>query len=258
MSRAIALTCLVCLTACMSHQREDDAGPRHDALPAPIDAATSSTPDAPRVVEPDVLTIPPDAQCVPGAEATIRFDPGLPMGGSTIRFHGIDADPSEDGIRVHLDACDGSCPFDLVVGHVGDALAQIGGGEVGAPGTLDTDGSSYAALNVVDARRCAGCGGTLDLVVGGLASGRSDALEISTGMTRCSTGCGELRLTTIASVTAELTVGQGEGGYSADRTLYGHIARDYHAPCVICDCALPDMAASGAAAATTGIFTPAP
>lgn len=255
MHRILALACLVFLTACMSHERADDAGPASDAY-SPLDAGPPALVDAP-VAVPDVLTIPPDAACVPGGDATIRFDPGLPMVGP-VSFLGVDPEPSEDGVRVHLDSCGGSCPFDLVIGRVGDALAQLGGGDARASGTLDTDGSSYAVLQIVDARRCAGCGGTLDLVVGELVSGRVEGLEVSTGPTRCSTGCGELREVTIATDTAELALAQSEGRYSADRTLYGHVARAYHAPCVICDCAQPDMAASGVAAALTGIFVPAP
>lgn len=256
MHRILALACLVFLTACMSHERVDDAGTREDA-PLFVDAVGSELVDAP-VSVPDVLTIPPDAACIPGADATLRFDPGLPMGGGPITFLGVSPEPSEDGVRVHLDSCGGSCPFDLVIGRVGDALAQLGGGDARASGTLDTDGSSYAVLQIVDARRCAGCGGTLDLVVGQLVSGRVESLEVSVGTTRCSTGCGELREITIATDTAELVLAQSEGRYSPDRTLFGHVARAYHAPCVICDCAQPDMAASGVAAALTGIFVPAP
>ncbi len=255
MSRVIALSCLVFLTACMSHERVDDAGPVSDALPV-LDTGPPTV-DAP-FVEPDVLTIPPDAACIVGAEATIRFDPGLPMGGSAITFLGIDGEPSEDGVRVHLDACGGSCPFDLVVGRVGDALAQIGGGDAMASGTLETDGTTYAVLHVFDARRCAGCGGSLDLVVGDLVSERSEAIEVSPGTTRCSTGCGELREVTIASATAELVLAQDEGRYSSDRTLFAHVARGYHAPCVICNCAQADEPAAGVAAALTGIFVPSP
>ena len=253
MSRALAIAPFLLLPACMSHERNDDAGPRHDALPALVDSGPAGA-DAASVD----AAVETDAACVPGAGPTLRFEPGLPMPGSPVTFLGTEGEPSEDGVRVHLDSCGGSCPFDLVVGQVGDGLARIGGADAMASGTLDTDGSTYAVLHVLDARRCAGCGGTIDLVVGDLVTGRSDALEVRAGTTRCSTGCGELREVTVASDMAELVLGQDEGGYSADRTLFAQIARGYHAPCVICDCAQPDEPADGAAAALTGIFVPAP
>jgi len=237
----------------MSHQRLDDAGPRHDALPAPPD----STLPGPDGVGADARG-ETDAACVPGVQPVLRFEPGPPMPGGPVTFLGIESAPSEDGVRIHLDSCGGSCPFDLVVSDVGDGLARIGGADAMASATLDTDGSTYAVLHVLDARRCAGCGGTIDLIVGDLVSGRSDALEVRAGTTRCSTGCGELREITVAADTAEVVLGQHDGGYTADRTLFGHVARGYHAPCVVCDCAQPDMPASGAAAALTGIFVPAP
>ncbi|MBN8612687.1 MAG: hypothetical protein J0L92_18980 [Deltaproteobacteria bacterium] len=262
MSRTIALSCLVFLTACMSHERADDAGPLNDALPARLDAFVAPGTDAFVAPGPDATVATDaasraDAACVPGARPTLRFEPGLPMGGP-VTFLGIDSEPSEDGVRIHLAACDGTCEFDLVVGHVGDGLARVGGASASATGTLDTDGASYAALHVIDARRCAGCGGTLDLLVGDLVSGRSEAIEVSASATRCSTGCGELREVTIATDGAELVLGQDEGGYSSDETLYARVSRAYHSPCVICDCAQPDEAASGVAAALTGIFVPSP
>lgn len=253
MSRALALAPLLLLAACMSHERMDDAGTRNDAPTALIDSGPPGSDSASADAGSET-----DAACVPGARPTLRFDPGLPMPGGPTTFLGIESEPSEDGVRIHLDSCGGMCPFDLVVGQVGDGLARVGGGDAMASGTLDTDGSTYAVLHVLDARRCAGCGGTIDLVVGDLVSGRSDALEVRAGTTRCSTGCGELREVTVASDMAELVLGQDEGGYSADRTLFAQIARGYHAPCVICDCAQPDEPAAGAAAALTGIFLPAP
>jgi hypothetical protein len=263
MSRTIALSCLVFLTACMSHERADDAGPLNDALPALLDTFVAPGTDAFVAPGPDATVATEDAAsradaaCVPGARPTLRFEPGLPMGGP-VTFLGIDSEPSEDGVRIHLAACDGTCDFDLVVGHVGDGLARVGGASASATGTLDTDGSSYAALHVLDARRCAGCGGTLDLLIGDLVSGRNEAIEVSASATRCSTGCGELREVTIATDRAELVLGQDEGGYSSDDTLYARVSRGYHSPCVICDCAQPDEAASGVAAALTGIFVPSP
>lgn len=241
---ALALPGLA-LGGCLSHERADDAGVVTDAAPGPVDAAAvlDSAP-------------PGDAACVPRTPASVRFEPALAMGGAGIRVTllGRESDPAANGERLHLDLCPGSepCPVDLVVSDVGDVLDAMG--DVYASGTLDTDGSSYAVLHVADTRRCAGCGGTLDLLAGRLESGLDPDWTIGTAGVDCSTGCGELRAVSASGHGEMLRGVQGETVVGSSVSL--HVASDYVSPCVVCDCAIPDVPASGLVAAGTGVFAP--
>jgi hypothetical protein len=234
------------LAGCLSHERADDAGVVTDASPALVDAATAIDSAASA-----------DAACVPRTAASVRFEPALAMGGAGIRVTliGRESDPASNGVRLHLDVCGGSppCPIDLVVSDVGDVLDALGD-VPDASGTLDTDGSSYAVLHVADTRRCATCGGTLDVLAGRPAPGLDPDWTIATVGVDCSTGCGELRAVSVGGHGELLRGVPGETVVGTQVSL--RVTSDYVSPCVVCDCAFPDMPASGLVVAATGVFAP--
>lgn len=241
---------------CLTHERGDDASIAHDAprSDTALSAADAPSPlsDAPLATD---AMLAGDAQCVPGAEVTLAFEPGVPEG-IDVTLLGIDPAPEVDGVRFRLDACTGGCPYELTVGHVGDTLASLDVEGLAVSGSMRTDGASYAALSFVDARRCAGCGGTLDVLVGTLSSGLHTSLDVDVATLDCATGCGELRDVTVSAHGESVVVSQGDELLAPP--LFAHVSRGYLSPCVVCDCALPDQAASGAVAAVTGIFGASP
>jgi hypothetical protein len=258
MARAFLLVTLVTLvlfglSGCLAHERVEDV----DASALPSDGGLVLLDTAPIAL--DAAPMLRDAgRCMPAMTSAIRFEPGLPMPATGIRivWLGYDYDAAEDGARIHLDVCGGAppCMVDLVVPHVGDALRAIGNGP-GIGGTLDTDGSTYAVVHLLDARRCASCGGQLELLAGRLVTGLDTAITVATDAVSCSTGCGELRTT---AATAGGTTGVAMRGPPLVGPVLVSIASDYHAPCVVCDCAAADVPATGVIAWSTGIFVPAP
>lgn len=259
MSRALLLAAaLVSSSGCLAHERPGDldaGGGAADAAPIGSDAAPIGLDVG--FVEDAGLPGPDSGRCMPAALSTIRFEPPIaPATGIPVVWLGYDHDVADDGARIHLDLCGGGppCPVDLVVPQVGDALRAVPGA-TGIGGTLDTDGSTYAVIHLLDARRCASCGGQLELLAGRLVSGLDDAITVSAGELSCSTGCGELRAT-VASASGATAV--ATRGSPAVGPLLVRIASDYHAPCVVCDCAAADVPATGVIAWTTGIFVPRP
>lgn len=244
---------------CLAHERPE--GVARDAAPSGLDAAIPLD-AAPLEVD---ATARPDAAaadarpCRPSlAPAVVRFEPAmaLPASGATATWLGYEHDAVEDGARIHLDFCGGAAPcvVDLVVSHVGDALGAIHV-PTGIEVTVASDGASYATIHIVDARRCAGCGGELELLAGRLASGLDPVLSVVTAGVVCSTGCGELRAIAVSANGSSVVA---TSGTPIDQPLFVRIASDYHAPCVVCDCAQPDVPATGLAAWSTGIFVPTP
>lgn len=249
---------LVLLSGCLAHERPEEV----DAAGLVADAGTGATdawssPDA--AVEVDAAPPAQDAGlCMPTMPTNLRFEPALPEPATGIRivWLGYEYDAAEDGARIHLDTCGGSppCPLDLVVPHVGDALSAIGGA-TGIGGTLDTDGSTYAVVHLLDARRCATCGGQLELLAGRLTSGLDAAIEVHDDAGLCTTGCGQLRA---IAATAGATTVVARMGAPVVGPLLVAVASDYHVPCWLCDCAAADVPATGVIAWGTGIFVPRP
>ena len=244
---------IVSLSGCLAHERVEDV----DAGGLPGDAGPVLLDTAPIALDTGPIAL--DAgRCMPAMTSAIRFDPPLtvPAAGIRIVWLGYEYDAAEDGARIHLDPCGGApaCMVDLVVPHVGDVLRAIANAP-GIGGTLDTDGSTYAAIHLLDARRCASCGGQLELLAGRLVTGLDAAITVTTGPLACSTGCGELRMT---SATAGGTTGVALRGSPLVGPLLVSVASDYHAPCVVCDCAAADVPATGVIAWSTGIFVPTP
>ena len=252
---SVALLLALAGAGCLSHERGDDASVAGDAasLDAAVPARDAPGPDAAAALPDAVLS--GDTQCVPGTDVTLSFEPGVPEG-LDLTLLGIDPAPEIDGVRFRLDACTGGCPFELAVSHVGDVLASLDVEGLVVSGSMRTDGASYAALSFVDARRCAGCGGTLDVLVGTLASGLHSSLDVEVAALDCATGCGELRAVTVSAHGESLVVAQGDDVLAPP--IFAHVSRGYVSPCVVCDCALPDQAASGAVAGMTGIFGASP
>lgn len=244
MRHPVGLACLIALSSScyLEHERVAEAS---------IDA--SATLDAPS---------PPDASdCSVGAAATVTFSPPFAMPVDQIRvvLLGIDADPTINGLRMHLDICGGAppCVVDVIVSNVGDALARVHVPPSSASGTLTTDGRTRAYVHLVDERECATCGGELTVLAGTLEDIPLDPdLRIHADRALCERGCGDRRALTVTGRGASLVVSQGAPVDAPP--LLARVASDYLSNCVRCDCAFPDTPATGIVAVATQWFAHGP
>ena len=174
--------------------------------------------------------------CGMGSFVEVRFEPPLDGGGriDQARFQGIEAEASVNGVRVHLDLCpdpSGPCPQDAVIAGIGaDVAAQLsipdGWTGVG-PVTLRSYELSVIAT---DERRCAGCGGELQLIAGMLNRNFSSVdpsrLAIDLGRETCHPdGCVHPRAI-VASLGA-MRVEAAQGETAQDGPLFLRVAVDY-------------------------------
>lgn len=136
----LALGLMPFASACLSHERGDDAGTPADARTASdaFAAADAPAPDG-AVIAPDAATRPDAfvAECSPDPRwVTVRVEPITADASRCDVFHvegadlrGAEPEPGEDGIRLHFDFCptaDGDCRCDVVVGRVGvDVAAEL-------------------------------------------------------------------------------------------------------------------------------------
>jgi hypothetical protein len=144
-------------------------------------------------------------RCAPGIQTTVTIDPPLPTGHiDYVRILGMDSPPATPAVVLHLDTCPmagAPCPHDasisaMGIGFAAGVVAQVP--SVGFTGFLDWDGRTLHVL-FIDGRRCASCGGELEILAGDLVAPLSAAAHTGVGAVRCSTGCGEDRAVTIES-----------------------------------------------------------
>lgn len=179
--------------------------------------------------------------CGDGLPLEIRVEPALPTGHyDEVRFARMEADPSVDGVRFQIDTCTGSCPHEVQLVGIGADVVERIGVPAGWQGTGSVEWSG-ASLHVVaqDLRRCAPCGGELELVAGALDP--ESLADIHPGTVTCA-ACPHHR-----SVVAErdgARVEAARGQTAQDGPLVLRVTSDSET-CAGCSCTLPDIPATG-------------
>lgn len=243
---AAALTVMVLSSGCyLSFEREvaADAAVGVDAA-VPIDAAR---PDG-------------GGACSLLAPTSVYLEPPLPatMGSLPITLEGFEADPASLGLRFHLNACPGAespCLHDAIVVGIGaDIATRFRVPPSGAQGLLDWDGSTQFHLWVQDYRRCASCGGEVEVIAGSLDTRFASSVRTFDGPVDCAGGCGDFLGVTAERGDSSLTAAQG-GTVQVGPALL-RVTADAVRPCVRCDCAFPGTSASGLYVWSSGVAMP--
>lgn len=199
------------------------------------------------------------AVCALLGPTDVFIDPPLAAGHiDFVRLEGFDADPSILGVRLHIDTCpmaDTPCPHDVnIVGIGADVGTRIQVPTAAARGFLDWDGSRTLNLVVMDLRRCASCGGQLEILAGGLDAPLSGPAHTSDGAVRCANACDDFRGVTVESHMR--TVSAAQGTTAEDGPLFLRVTQDATRACVRCDCTRPSFPASGLFLSADGVFAP--
>lgn len=245
-SLAPALAAMVLCSGCyLSFEREvvADAAVRVDAVVA-VDAAR---PDG-------------GGTCFLLAPTSVYLEPPLAatMSSLPITLEGFEADAASLGVRFHLDACPGAespCLHDAIVVGIGaDVATRFRVPPSGAQGVLDWDGSTQFHLWVQDYRRCATCGGEVEVIAGLLGTRFMSSVHTFDGPVECADGCGDYLGVTAERDDSSLTASQGETVQVGPALL--RVTADAVRPCVRCDCAFPGTSASGLYVWSSGVAMP--
>ena len=220
-------------------------------LEAPGDAA----------VRPDAPSSSDSGMCSRPAPTTVRFEPPLPAGPiDVVALLAVNEDPRSDGIRFTLDICPdrgATCRHDAVIAGVGLELAStIRLPPSGARGVLEWDGENALHFVVTDDRRCASCGGQVEVVAGELVTPLGGGVLISDLILTCSTSCGDQHGVNVESRGEGIATVQGGTGESGSLLL--HVSTDAFDPCSRCDCAFPRVPATGLFVSSFGVVRPGP
>lgn len=233
-TRALVAVVGLCLGGCyLAHERGERADSAVDA--PPIDGGACA------------LLGPTD----------VLIDPPLPAGHlDFVRLDGFDADPAILGVRLHIDTCpmaDAPCPHDVsIVGIGADVGARIQVPASAAMGFLGWDGMRTLNITVMDLRRCASCGGQLEILAGGLEAPLSGPAHTSDGEVDCASTCDDFRGVVVESHMR--TVAAAQGMTAENGPLFLRVTQDAR-ECVRCDsCTWPRSPASGLFLSADGVF----
>lgn len=217
-------------------------------------------PDAGGIADATIADAPvAEGECVLRAPTDVYVEPPMPAGHiDYVRLDGYEADPASLGVRFHLNTCPmrgPPCNHEVILVGIGADLGSLI--EVppsGGRGYFDWDGERTVHFNVMDTRRCATCGGNLEVLAGGLEAPLTAAARTSDGEVLCADACNDYTGVVVESHGRTVSAGQGETATNGPLTL--RVTQNATRACVRCRCDEPSYPASGLFVSADGVFRP--